>query len=51
MIPCVRSAVAINFYLWVMTLQLVLSFKSATAEADWQETGVRMGIQAGPKRE
>jgi hypothetical protein len=42
--PLMRIAVA-------LVLQIFLSLMSMTAEADWQEAGVRMGIQAGPKHE
>ena len=34
-----------------MVLQLFLPMPDTTAWGDWQEAGVRMGIQAGPKRE
>lgn len=40
--------------MWIATflmLQLILFLFGTTAEGDWQETGVRMGIQAGPKHE
>ncbi len=35
----------------ILILHFFLSLAATTAEADWQETGVRMGVQAGPKRE
>lgn len=39
---------------WIATilmLQLVLLLAGTTAQGGWQEGGVRMGIQAGPKHE
>jgi hypothetical protein len=35
----------------ILMLQFFLSMAVTTAWGDWQEAGVRMGIQAGPKRE
>lgn len=35
----------------VALVALLLSLWGATAQADWQEAGVRLGIQAGPKHE
>lgn len=35
----------------ILILQFILSLAATRADADWQEAGVRMGIQAGPKRE
>ncbi len=35
----------------ILMLQLFFSLAGTTAKADWQEAGVRMGIQVGPKRE
>lgn len=43
-----------NPLLWIapiLMLLLFLSLSAATAEANWEEAGVRMGIQAGPKHE
>ena len=43
-----------NSSVWIaaiLLIQLFLSMASTTAEASWQEAGVRMGLQAGPKRE
>lgn len=40
--------------IWIATvliLQFFLSMTGKTAEGGWQEAGVRMGIQAGPKKE
>jgi Lipid A 3-O-deacylase (PagL). len=42
-----------NLLPWIATilLQLFLPLAAATAEANWEEAGVRLGIQAGSKHE
>ena len=43
-----------NTLIWIATiliLQLFISLADTTAEGGWQESGARMGIQAGPRRE
>ncbi len=48
--PFMRKKLSIRLAT-ILILQLVFAVAITTAEADWQESGMRMGIQAGPKRE